>query len=101
MAIATRPGDKLSVGVDDQDGRWITPLDPGLSDHPYLYMNGHGNVHFTEAECAALRAYLAPGAPPVPAPVVQAAAVVGSDTASAASPTGSAGATDRAAGEPG
>ena len=39
----------------------ITPLDPGLTDHPYLYMNGHGNVHFTEAECAALRAYLLAG----------------------------------------
>jgi Domain of unknown function (DUF4159) len=39
----------------------VTPLDPTLSDHPYLYMTGHGNVHFSDAEVAALRAYLLGG----------------------------------------
>jgi Domain of unknown function (DUF4159) len=39
----------------------VTPLDPGLRDHPYLYMTGHGNVRFSPAECAALRAYLLGG----------------------------------------
>ncbi len=39
----------------------ITPLDPGLRDHPYLYMTGHGNVRFTAAERAALREYLVGG----------------------------------------
>jgi len=29
--IAGRPGDELSVGVDDQDGEWIEPLEPGRS----------------------------------------------------------------------
>lgn len=36
----------------------VRPLDPGLSDHPYLYMTGHGNVRFSPQERAALRAYL-------------------------------------------
>jgi hypothetical protein len=35
-----------------------SPLDPGLRDHPYLYMTGHGNVRFSAAERAALRDYL-------------------------------------------
>jgi hypothetical protein len=39
----------------------VAPLDPGLRDHPYLYMTGHGNVAFTAAERAALRAYLLGG----------------------------------------
>jgi hypothetical protein len=39
----------------------VTPLDPALTDHPYLYMTGHGNVRFSPAERAALRAYLLSG----------------------------------------
>jgi len=39
----------------------VTPLDPGLRDHPYLYMTGHGNVRFTAAERAGLREYLVGG----------------------------------------
>ncbi|GMV06696.1 MAG: hypothetical protein AMXMBFR53_29710 [Gemmatimonadota bacterium] len=39
----------------------VSPLDPGLRDHPYLYMTGHGNVRFSPAERAALRAYLDAG----------------------------------------
>ncbi len=39
----------------------VSPLDPGLRDHPYLYMTGHGNVRFTPQERAALRAYLLDG----------------------------------------
>jgi hypothetical protein len=39
----------------------VTVLDPGLRDHPYLYLTGHGNVRFTPAERAALRAYLLSG----------------------------------------
>ncbi|MDP2958612.1 MAG: DUF4159 domain-containing protein [Longimicrobiales bacterium] len=38
-----------------------TLLDPGLRDHPYLYMTGHGNVRFSAAEREALRAYLEEG----------------------------------------
>jgi len=39
----------------------VKPLDPGLSDHPYLYMTGHGNVSFSPAERNALREYLVGG----------------------------------------
>ena len=39
----------------------VTPLDPALRDHPYLYMTGHGNVEFTAAERTALRDYLLSG----------------------------------------
>lgn len=39
----------------------VTPLDPGLRDHPFLYMTGHGNVRFSPAERAALRGYLEAG----------------------------------------
>lgn len=39
----------------------VTPLSPDLHDYPYLYMTGHGNVRFSEAELSALRAYLVAG----------------------------------------
>jgi len=41
--------------------RNVRPLDPALSDSPYLYMTGHGNVRFTAAERDALRRYLVGG----------------------------------------
>jgi hypothetical protein len=39
----------------------VTPSSPDLHDYPYLYMTGHGNVRFGEAELSALRAYLLAG----------------------------------------
>ena len=36
----------------------VSLLDPGLRDHPYLYMTGPGEVRFTPEERVALRAYL-------------------------------------------
>lgn len=39
----------------------VKPLDPALSDYPYLYMTGHGNVAFAPAERNALREYLVGG----------------------------------------
>ena len=39
----------------------VSPLDPTLRDHPYLYMTGHGNVRFSPQERAALRSYLLDG----------------------------------------
>ena len=35
--------------------------DPFLSDTPYLYMTGHGNVRFSDGEVGALRRYLENG----------------------------------------
>jgi hypothetical protein len=55
-AIRTRTG----VPVATREAT-VTPLDPALPDHPYLYMTGHGNVSFSPAERAALRAYLVGG----------------------------------------
>jgi len=34
---------------------------PRLFSHPYLYLNGHGNIRFTEREIEHLRAYFAAG----------------------------------------
>lgn len=39
----------------------VSPLDPGLRDHPYVYLTGHGNVRFSPAEREALRGYLDAG----------------------------------------
>jgi hypothetical protein len=55
-AIRTRTG----IPVSDREAQ-ISLLDPSLPDHPYLYMTGHGNVTFSPAERAALRAYLLGG----------------------------------------
>jgi Domain of unknown function (DUF4159) len=35
--------------------------DPSLWSYPYLYMTGHGNVHFTDEEVGILRRYLEAG----------------------------------------
>lgn len=35
--------------------------DPELWNYPYLYMTGHGNVHFTDEEVQILRKYLTSG----------------------------------------
>ena len=55
-AIRTRTG----IPVATREAT-VTPLDPALPDQPYLYMTGHGNVSFSPAERAALRAYLVGG----------------------------------------
>lgn len=39
----------------------VTLADPELWEIPYLYLTGHGNVHFTETEIATLRKYLQQG----------------------------------------
>lgn len=39
----------------------VTIESPDLRDYPYLYMTGHGNVHFTDEELRILRAYLLSG----------------------------------------
>lgn len=55
-AIRTRTG----IPVATREAT-VAPLDPALPDQPYLYMTGHGNVSFSPAERAALRAYLVGG----------------------------------------
>jgi hypothetical protein len=39
----------------------VTLTAPGLWDLPYLYVTGHGNVRFSDAEVAVLRRYLEQG----------------------------------------
>ena len=39
----------------------VTPLDPTLSDFPFLHMTGHGNAVFTPEERESLRRYLEGG----------------------------------------
>ena len=39
----------------------VSITDPELFHYPYLYMNGHGNVRFTDEEVAILRNYFAAG----------------------------------------
>jgi hypothetical protein len=41
--------------------RVVTLADPDLWEIPYLYMTGHGNVHFTDSEITTLRRYLQQG----------------------------------------
>ena len=55
-AVRTRTG--IPVAAREAT---VTALDPSLPDHPYLYLTGHGNVSFSPAEGAALRAYLLGG----------------------------------------
>jgi hypothetical protein len=52
--------DRTGIPVADREAQ-ISLLDPSLPDHPYLYMTGHGNVAFSPAERAALRAHLLGG----------------------------------------
>ncbi|MBI4521888.1 MAG: DUF4159 domain-containing protein [Gemmatimonadetes bacterium] len=56
LAIAERTG--LEVARSEAV---VSPLDPALRDHPFIYMTGHGNVSFTPEEGRALREYLLGG----------------------------------------
>jgi hypothetical protein len=52
---------RTGVAVEtDREGR-VEIMDEDLFDHPMLYMNGHGNVRFTQAEVERLRQYLTSG----------------------------------------
>jgi hypothetical protein len=39
----------------------VRPTDPDIADYPFLYMTGHGNVRFSEADLFGLRRYLEAG----------------------------------------
>ena len=41
--------------------RVVTLSEPSLWDVPYLYMTGHGNVHFSDADLVTLRRFLLQG----------------------------------------
>jgi hypothetical protein len=52
--------DRTGLAVSGREAT-VGLLDPRLSDYPYLYMTGHGNVSWSPAERAALRAHLMAG----------------------------------------
>ena len=55
-AIATR----TTLKVEQHRAR-ITLMDDRLWNYPYIFITGHGNIHFSDAEVARLREYLARG----------------------------------------
>lgn len=52
--------ERTTLVVADRE-RVVTLSSPDLWDVPYLYMTGHGNVRFTDAETRVLRRYLENG----------------------------------------
>jgi len=53
---------RARTGLDIAERPGTTKLsDPSLWTYPYLYMTGHGNVRFSDADIAALRQYLEDG----------------------------------------
>jgi hypothetical protein len=55
-AVRTRTG----IAVAEREVV-LTPLDPALRDYPFLFMTGHGEVAFSDADRRALRNYLESG----------------------------------------
>jgi hypothetical protein len=53
--------EQLGVPLAAAEEAVVSPLDEALFRHPFLFMCGHGNVKFTPAEVARLRAYLTGG----------------------------------------
>lgn len=53
--------DRTSIPLDRTEEVRVSILDPDFFNYPYVFMNGHGNVHFTDAEVARLRSYLLSG----------------------------------------
>lgn len=58
----------LLAAVNARTGVHVAPrpaevklTDPDLRDYPYLYITGHGNIHFTDEEVRILRRYLMDG----------------------------------------
>jgi Domain of unknown function (DUF4159) len=50
------------TGIDtDPRYQFVDIADDGLFSHPFLFMTGHGNITFTEAEARRLRTYLENG----------------------------------------
>jgi hypothetical protein len=49
--------DRTGLPVADRPAR-VRLTDPALRDYPFLYLTGHGNIRFSEAEALALRRYL-------------------------------------------
>jgi hypothetical protein len=53
--------ERTSIAIDRLDEARVSLMDEDLFNYPFLYMNGHGNVRFSDAEVARLRRYLLNG----------------------------------------
>jgi hypothetical protein len=53
--------ERTSIPVSRRQEARVAPLDEELFAYPLVYMNGHGQVRFTDAEAARLRQYLLQG----------------------------------------
>ena len=52
---------RTPVRVDRLDEARVSLMDEDLFNYPFLYMNGHGNVRFSDSEVDRLRRYLTSG----------------------------------------
>jgi hypothetical protein len=52
--------ERTTLRVEREEAR-VTLMDDRLWDYPYLYVTGHGNIRFSDAEVARLREYLLRG----------------------------------------
>ena len=52
--------ERTTIPVERAEAR-VTLIDDRLWDYPVLHVTGHGNIHFSDAEVARLREYLARG----------------------------------------
>ena len=58
--LLTALRERTTLPVADRE-RVVTLTGPELWDVPYIYMTGHGNVHFSDVELRTLRRYLEQG----------------------------------------
>ncbi|HEU5304882.1 MAG TPA: DUF4159 domain-containing protein [Gemmatimonadales bacterium] len=58
LLSAIRSRTTLRVGAEEKA---VTPADDDLWNVPYIYMTGHGNVHWSERDLGTLRRYLRQG----------------------------------------
>jgi hypothetical protein len=58
LLTAIRTGTALRVGAEE---KVVTLADDELWNVPYIYMTGHGNVHWSDSDLATLRRYLLQG----------------------------------------
>ncbi len=53
--------ERTPIPIDRIDEARVSLMDENLFDYPFLYMNGHGNIRFSDAEVDRLRRYLLSG----------------------------------------
>lgn len=53
--------ERTPIPIDRIDEARVSLTDENLFDYPFLYMNGHGNIRFSDAEADRLRKYLLSG----------------------------------------